>query len=139
MQFLYSKWLALDLPTRHRIAEEFGIVKKGSTHVQDNIVVSDGFLISEVEQALNLENMQRILNTEETDVFVLWDMLVNSTPVSDSEIIHLEVEPEITAEGVAKVTDNTGEVHKMKVRETFKDGEYKLEQVIEDKPTKHGK
>jgi len=115
MQFLYSKWLELDLPTRHRIAQEFGIVKRNSTHVQDNVVVSDGYLIKEVEQALNLDAMQRVLNTSETDMAILWDILVNSTPVSKSETAPLQVSSE--------------------------DVEPKIEEVntIEDKPKKHGK
>lgn len=96
MQFLYSKWLQLDLSTRHRIASEFGIIKKNSTHVQDNVVVNDGYLIQDVEQALNLDAMQRVLNTTETDMAILWDILIHSTPAP--KVKPLEVATETPVE-----------------------------------------
>jgi len=100
--FLYSLWLRLDLPTRNRIASEFGIVKKNSTHVQDNRVISDGFLIEDVETALSLENLQRILQTNNTDIAILWDMLVNSTPVPKELLPKVEVAPEQPIKKITK-------------------------------------
>lgn len=63
MAFLYSKWTALPLSTRTAIAKELGIAKTGSTHVQDNVVVSDGYNINTVEAALeaNEENWDEIV------------------------------------------------------------------------------
>lgn len=52
MAFLYSRWLALPLSTRVKIATELGIAKTGSTHVVDNRVESDGYSINTVEAAL---------------------------------------------------------------------------------------
>lgn len=52
MAFLYSRWLALPLSTRVKLATEFGIAKTGSTHVVDNRVESDGYNINTVEAAL---------------------------------------------------------------------------------------
>lgn len=50
--FLYSRWLALPLHIRVKIATEFGIAKTGSTHVVDNRIESDGYNIKTVEAAL---------------------------------------------------------------------------------------
>lgn len=58
MAFLYSRWLALSLSTRIAIAKELGIAKNGSTHVQDNVVVSDGYNIKTVEDALEAHDKE---------------------------------------------------------------------------------
>lgn len=74
--FLYHHWLELPLSTRIKIAMQFGITKKGSTHVVDNVIQSDGFLVKDVEQSLNVDAIQTYLDTEVTDLKLLWDMLV---------------------------------------------------------------
>lgn len=58
----YSKWLDLPINTRHEIARIFNITKHGSTHVQDNIIVSDGYNIREIEKALTVQNIQDYLH-----------------------------------------------------------------------------
>lgn len=78
--FLYHKWLELPLQTRVKIANDFGIIKKTSTHVFNNVVQSDGYDIKDVEQALNLDALQKKFNTTETDLAVLWEWLVNGKP-----------------------------------------------------------
>ncbi len=97
--FLYSKWLQLDLSTRNKIASEFHIQKKNSTHVQDNVVVSDGYLIKDVEQALNVDALQKYLGSVDTDMAILMDMLVDKVnPVIYSiqeEIVEAMVPVEI--------------------------------------------
>lgn len=78
--FLYHKWLELPLSTRNKIAGEFNIQKKNSTHVVDNIVQSDGYLVKDIEEALNIDAIQKRYNTEETDMVILWDYVVNGKP-----------------------------------------------------------
>ncbi len=56
----------------------FGIPKKGATEVANNEVVKDGYLIHDVESALNIDALQKYLNTDETDFLVLWDWLVSA-------------------------------------------------------------
>lgn len=56
----------------------FGIPKKGATEVANNEVVKDGYLISDIENALNIDALQKWLNTDETDFLVLWDWLIAS-------------------------------------------------------------
>jgi hypothetical protein len=79
--FLYHKWLELDLATRNKIASDFNIKKKNSTHVQDNVVVSDGYLIKDVEEALNIDALQKKLGTDETDMQILWEYLIYGKPI----------------------------------------------------------
>jgi hypothetical protein len=73
---LYSQWLALPIHTRIKIADQFGILKKGSTHVVNNEVQSDGYLIKEVESALSIEALQAYTGTTIKDHAGLFDLLV---------------------------------------------------------------
>jgi hypothetical protein len=82
--FLYSRWLSLPITTRIKIASDFGIIKKGSTHVVDNKIQSDGYVISEVEEALTVPALQKYLNTDETDMSILWSMLVADDKYPDA-------------------------------------------------------
>jgi len=75
---LYSKWLELSLSTRAKIAEIFGIEKKAPTHVENNRVVSDGYLIKDIETALNVEALQKYLESNETDLAKLFFILVET-------------------------------------------------------------
>jgi hypothetical protein len=68
--------MELKLPVRYRIAQAFGIAKKGPTHVDSNVIVSDGYSIKEIENALNIDAMQAYLETKEQDPSKLWDMLI---------------------------------------------------------------
>ena len=77
MNFLYSHWLDLPLATRHKIAAAFGIKKLRSTHVVNDYVQDDGFDIKEIELTLNVENMQKYLETSQMDITVLWGQLVD--------------------------------------------------------------
>lgn len=91
--FLYSQWRNLDLPTRIRIANDLGIKKVGPTHVRDNVVESDGYLIKDVESVLSTENLQKYLNTTESNSEVLWEWLTKGKPEVKLESIELEVKP----------------------------------------------
>lgn len=74
---LYSKWREISLPTRIQIAEALGIKKHGPTHVRDNVVESDGYLLNEVEAALNVDKLQAYLGSDERDEATLVKMLVD--------------------------------------------------------------
>lgn len=74
--FLYHKWLELPVSTRHKIASEFNITKKNPTHVQDSVVINDGYVVKDIEEALNVDALQKYLRIEITDMMVLWNELV---------------------------------------------------------------
>lgn len=72
----YSKWLAIPLSTRAKIAEKFGVAKTRSTSVIDNVVVDDGYEIHAVETAVNRKALQEFLNSDEADINALLQHLV---------------------------------------------------------------
>ena len=74
---MYSSWCALSLETRFKIAKEFGIEKKGPTEVFSNQIKNDGFLLKDIETALSLNNLQKYLGTQETDLPILWGWLID--------------------------------------------------------------
>lgn len=74
--FLYHKWLELSIATRAQIAQKFGIEKKGATHVENNVIKNDGYVIKDIEERLNVDALQKYLVTDETDMAKLFDMLV---------------------------------------------------------------
>lgn len=101
--FLYSLWCNLPLNKRHEIAHKFNIPKKGPTEVMSNVIKSDGYTVHDIEGALTKEALQEKLETEETDMNVLWEYLVNGKPqpevgvvVGASETLEHFVEPEPT-------------------------------------------
>ncbi len=88
--FLYSKWMGLDLGIRQQIAAEFGIAKTAPTHVNDNKIISDGYKVEDVENALNIDALQQFLGSTETDMAVLWDLLIERftpQPLQKLEVI----------------------------------------------------
>lgn len=98
--FLYSKWCALPLPTRHQVARILDIPKIGPTHVQDNIVVADGYRLEDVEKALLPDSLAIVLGVE-AEPEVLWTALIEraTTPVSEVKpIIPEPLKPEPTQE-----------------------------------------
>lgn len=74
---LYSRWCALSLPTRHTIAKEFGIIKKGATEVASNTIKHDGFMVQDIESALTVESMQRYLQCLNDDMGFLFNLVVD--------------------------------------------------------------
>lgn len=75
--FLFSHWLSLNITTRHKIAAQFGIIKRGSTEVFNDTIKSDGYLVKEIEQALNIDALQKFIGTQETDMQKLWTWMVD--------------------------------------------------------------
>lgn len=69
--------MALPLSTRAKIAENMGIQKVRPTHVSDNKVVDDGYNLQDVENAIKVASMQAYLNSTETDVTKLFQMLID--------------------------------------------------------------
>lgn len=82
--FLYSNtWAKLDMAHRIKIANKLGIPKTKSTHMFNNTILDDGFSMSEIEKAIDVPNLQKVLDTKEPDPMKLWLMLIHSlTPVT---------------------------------------------------------
>lgn len=75
--FYYGSWLKLPISTRVILAKHFGISKTGSIHVQDNVVVSDGYKVGDVEGALTREAIEAYVGSSEKDFDTLWKMMVD--------------------------------------------------------------
>ncbi len=53
MFFSFSTWANLPINTRIKLANHYGVIKKGSTHVMGNEIVSDGYNMKDVEGLLS--------------------------------------------------------------------------------------
>jgi hypothetical protein len=101
--FLYSHWLKLPITTRIKIADKFKIEKKGSTHVFNNMIQTDGFNIRDVEEALSVTAMQEFIgDCQETDSDKLWTMFIDKMegklPIETTEKLILKDEMKAMAE-----------------------------------------
>lgn len=74
---MYGNWLRLSVSTRHTLAHAFGIKKTNPTHVVDNVVKDDGYPISDVENKLSVEAMQKYTGSMETAEDALWRLTVD--------------------------------------------------------------
>ncbi len=117
---LYSSWLSLSLATRHKIASEFGIVKKGPTHVADNIVKDDGYSVKDIEVALTMYNIQKYFGTTETDVTVLWSYLIDKMEGKDIQLLDINTPMQIVEkkEGIIKEVKPRGRPKKYEEKTT---------------------
>ncbi len=73
----YSKWVGTPLFIRQKIAREFGIAKVRSTSVVNDYVMDDGYEIHAVEGALQPQHLQKFLNSDEKDILVLFQHLID--------------------------------------------------------------
>lgn len=88
MYFLYSKWVGLQLPTRHAIARLLNIPKTGPTHVQDNRIVADGYPLEAVEAALHdLEHLKALLDTEVSEPETIWELLIEKATYVEPKLV----------------------------------------------------
>ncbi len=97
---LYGQWLQLPIQTRHKIASEFGIIKKGPTEVFNDTIKSDGYLIKDIESALTLDSLQKYFGVTETNLAVLWSFLIDRIEGRDIQILDINtpikiIEPQI--------------------------------------------
>lgn len=82
---MYSQWVSLSLATRNKLANIFGIIKKGSTEVASNVIKSDGYLVEDIEKALTQKAMQDYLDVGNTDIADLFKMVVSKAEGKEVE------------------------------------------------------
>ena len=90
---LYSQWLQLPISRRHEIAAIFGIEKKGPTEVFNDTIKSDGYMIKDIEEKINLYTLQKYLGTEEENLTVLWSYLNDKLDGKEITIIDIPLTP----------------------------------------------
>lgn len=98
MVFLYSAWMNLPLSTRAALAEQFGFKKIGSTHVQDNRIISDGYVVKDIELALTKEALEAYLGVEYTDPIVMWELLIKRIEAPEEKVGAPQVVEEVQKE-----------------------------------------
>lgn len=84
--FSYSKWLETPLHVRAKIAEQFGVPKIRSTHVSNNVVVDDGYNVKDIERVVSVENLQEFLSTNESDLEVLFQRLIDKMEGKEPQV-----------------------------------------------------
>lgn len=105
--FLYSHWVNASLATRQKIAKQFGIIKRGPTEVVNDAIKSDGYLLKEVEEALNIDAIQKFLETEETEYVLLWNMLIDKVEGREPRVeLIVSARGNVIANGVPIVSIN---------------------------------
>lgn len=102
--FLYGKWTATPISTRTKIAAQFGIQKKRSTHVANNEIIDDGYVIKEIEEALNIDALQKYLGTSETDMLTLWLWMVDK--IEGREQREVNIDTTVMTKEVGEVVNN---------------------------------
>lgn len=93
-QIYSGMWVRLPYGVKDRIATLFKIEKRGITHVVDGQVQSDGYLDNDLA-ILNVPNLQKLLDSDETDLFILFNTLVNNITLdlsSKKEEIKIETD-----------------------------------------------
>jgi len=109
--FLFSHWIQLSLVTRQKIASEFGIVQKHGIEVFENTVKNDGYEIKDIEQALNLDSIQRYLGSSETDMIKVWYQLIDK--IEGREVVQT-IEPSVEdKKSFCNTCDSKGVRHKL--------------------------
>jgi hypothetical protein len=63
-------WLQIPRETRLKLAETFGVPRSSINEVVDQVVVSDGFTVTDLN-AITTEKMQAFLGSKKTDYFEL--------------------------------------------------------------------
>ncbi len=76
MIFLYSHWLKLPIATRHALARQFNIIKKNPTHVVDDQVREDGYVLGDIESALTVPAMSAYTGLPFENAEMLWNDVI---------------------------------------------------------------
>ncbi len=82
------QWISLPITTRMRLVQLFNIPRSSGSLVQDNKVISDGYTHNDLLH-ISVEKMQKLLDTDEKDFFVLFEQVVKTLeqPTAVQEII----------------------------------------------------
>lgn len=94
-------WMSLSAELREKIIKFLGMTKTGRIEIIGNKLVSDGVSYQDLVNAINPTNLQTILQSKETDIYKLFELLINkvsnNVPVVAADDLNVEpaiVEPE---------------------------------------------
>lgn len=74
-QVYSGMWVRLPHALKQKIVKQFNIPRTGASHVVDGVVQTDGHTDKDLS-VLNVPNMQEFLGSKETDIFILWNILI---------------------------------------------------------------
>ncbi len=74
-QIYSGMWVRLPHEVKKVIVAKFNIERNGASHVVDGTVQTDGYLDRDLA-VLNVENLQKELDSKEPDLFVLWNSFI---------------------------------------------------------------
>ena len=98
----------LPIHVRQKFASDFGVIKKGSTHVFDNRIESDGYDIAEIEEVFTIEKLRNYLKTKSSDPDKLINMLIERVNNPAMVVESAKVTPEMVKLGqVVQVTQDS--------------------------------
>lgn len=125
-------WLAVRHETRLMISKLFNLPKSGFVEVSNNRVICDGHSQNDLK-LLTIDKMQSYLNSDEEDIFALFDKLVyvleNAISVDLTQTIKKDEPKEVVKESISEVSSSsetraveTGDAAKRGVRKIKKLG-----------------
>jgi hypothetical protein len=75
-QILTSQWVSLKQETRIKLAGLLELTRDTSTEVAGGRVICDGYS-NQALSAITVERLQGLLNSQETDIYTLFEALIN--------------------------------------------------------------
>ncbi len=88
------QWVSLPIDIRMRLVQLFNIPRSSGSLVQDNKVVSDGYTHNDLMH-ISVEKMQKLLDTDEKDFFVLFEQVVKTLEQPATALEVIEPKPQI--------------------------------------------
>lgn len=123
---------------RNDIAVQFGIPKSGTTHVDSNQIVSDGYKVEDIDAKLTPEAIQEYVGVINSDMEVVWDMMIDKVQgIEPKEEI---VEPGVVSEPIVENPLTVEEIHQnidVVIEEVREEAHRQLNQ--EQAPKKRGR
>lgn len=123
MKFNYQDWVQLSIGLRQKIAFTFGVKKVGPTHVVNNEIQSDGYLMKDLSERLSLSALELHFNLIGMSYDDLWNRMLleaegKSLPEIEKEIIPI-VEPLDLVAVVERVIKSVSEEKTIEIKKTI--------------------
>jgi len=123
-------WLGLPIEVRRQLVATFSIQRSEGSHIQDNVVISDGYNHRDLS-VVTVERMQEYLHSKESDFFKLFQEVLDELP-----ILHEEPEPPKPTPEVKVTIEVDGKTFRAAEVETPKKPVVKTEAPIKKRKTK---
>lgn len=100
--------MQLPIATKALLAKEFGFSKTGPTHVSDSRVVSDGYKVADVENAMDISAIKKYVGAKDAVSYDdLWNMMIDKV---EGRTVSAPPEPEKTSEPITVPVEEPEEI-----------------------------